>query len=53
MLVFVLTCVAVLCAVMELLAPHYLLFHNQFRELYPAWTISECMPSTVDNVFVM
>lgn len=53
MLVLVLTCVAVLCAVMELLAPHYLLFHNKFRELYPVWTISECITSAVDNVFVV
>ena len=42
-LVIVLTCVAVLCAVMELIAPHYLTFHTPFRELYPAGTISECM----------
>lgn len=42
-LVVVLTSVAIVCAVMEVVSPEQLLFHEAFRELYPPWSISKSL----------
>lgn len=52
MLVVVLTSVALLCAIMEVVSPDHLSFHNSFRELYPAGTISEWMIYKVTNIII-